>query len=355
MTRSLAAILLLLASAFGGAQTTPPAGQGAPANSVHAPGDDAPAPASPSQAAPAQGPYTLQTGAKLVQVPSIVSIKGKILYGLRADQFEVTDDGVPQKVTLDEQVDALGLSLVVVLQCSRSAVLEYGKIEALPDLVGGLVGGAPHEIALVRYGSQPELVQPFTRKLDKINESMRGMGPCDDGNAATIDAVSYAASILQNRPDRYRRAILLVGESRDHGSKVKEANVIAQLGRTNIVVDSIAYSPLKNELGDDLKHGGGPGPIGLLIEAIAGLRKNAAKSLASLSGGDYFSFGDKKAFDESVGRLTNRIHNFYLLSFPIPNNAESGLHEIHVRIPEYPEAKILARRNYWAGDAPPAP
>ena len=303
-----------------------------------------------------QAPYTLQTGAKLVLVPSTISIKGQVIYGLKANQFRITDNGVPQPVTLDEDADGLGLSLVVAVQCSRMAMMEYEKLQGLPALVESLVGGAPYEIALVRYGSHPQLVQPFTRSLEKMNAAMARMGPCEDDSAATRDAVSYASSILENRDTRNRHAVLLIGEARDHGSTVKEKDLIAQLGRSNTVVDAVAYSPGENETLDDLKHfSGGRGPMGTLLMAIQGMRKNTAKSLATLSGGDYFSFRSRNTFDESLGKLTNRVHNYYLLSFPVPRDAEGGLHEIRVSVPEYPNADIRARRNYYAGDtAPPA-
>ena len=301
-----------------------------------------------------QQPYTLQTGAKIVLVPATVSVKGQIVYGLKANQFQITDNGVPQPVTLDENVDALGLSLVVAVQCSRMAVMEYEKLQGLPDLVESLVGGGPHEVALVRYGSHPELVQPFTRSLDKVAAAMGHMGPCDDGNAATRDAVSYASSILENRDPHNRHAVLLIGEAKDHGSTVKEKDLIAQLGRSNTVVDTVAYFPGENEAMSDLKHfSGGRDPIGLLLMAVQGMRKNTAKSIAELSGGDYFSFKDRASFDGSLQKLTNRVHNYYLLSFPVPREATPGLHEIRVSVPEYGDADIRARRNYYAGDTQP--
>jgi VWFA-related protein len=301
-----------------------------------------------------QQPYTLQTGAKIVLVPSTVSVKGQILYGLKADQFQIADNGVPQTVTLDESVDQLGLSLVVAVQCSRMAVMEYEKLQGLPNLVESLVGGAPHEIALVRYGGHPELVQPFTRSLDKVAAAMAHMGPCEDGDAATRDAVSYAASILENRDSHNRHAVLLIGEAKDHGSKVKEKDLIAQLGRSNTSVDAVAYSPGTESVTDSLKHfAGGPGPIGLLVMAVQGMKKNTAQAIAELSGGDYYHFSNRNGFDESVGKLTNRVHNYYLLSFPVALSAVPGLHEIRVTVPEYPNAEIRARRSYYAGDAPP--
>ncbi len=313
----------------------------------------------PSQQAPApdgsaQQPYTIQTGRKIVLVPSTVSIKGQILYGLKADQFEITDNGVPQPVTLDEDADTLGLSLVVVLQCSRMAAMEYSKISGLPDLIDAMVGGAPHEIALVRYGSHPELIQPFTKSPEKLADAMARMGPCEDMQTATRDAVSYASSILENRDSRNRHAILLIGEARDHGSTVKEADLIAQLGRSNTVVNSVAYSPGTDETLEDLRHfSGGRGPLGTLMMVVQAMKKNTAKALALESGGDYLDFRNKAGFDTSVASLTNRVHNYYLLSFPVPRGAENGLHEIRVSVPQYPKADIRARRNYYAGDAPP--
>ena len=323
-----------------------------------------PAPSQPSSAPPrqadeAQQPYTLQTGASLILVPATIDIKGQVLYGLSHDQFTLTDDGVPRNFRLeDTSIAPLGLSLVVLLQCSRSAITEYSRIQGLPTMIDSLVGAAPHEVALVRYGAKPEVVQPFTRKMDKIEAAMPRMGACEDNAAATTDALSYAASILENRDPRNRRAIMLISETRDHGSHVPEANVIAQLGRNNIVVDSFAYSPYRDEMREEVKPGRGPGIFGtaiqLLMATVQSFRQNVPKTVSRLSGGEYANFGSEKTFDNDAMRLTNRIHNYYLLSFTVPGGATPGLHELNVTVPQYPEARIRARRNYWVGDAPKA-
>lgn len=319
---------------------------------------EAPATASPQESTPAQQPYTLQGGTRLVLVPTTVEVKGQVLYGLQANQFRVEDDGVPQKVTLDESNDSPGLSLVVLLQCSRAAVAEYAKLQELPAMVDGMVGAAPREVALVRYGSHPELVQPFTRDMDQVHTSMARMGPCEDNRAATVDAVSYAASILANRRDHFRHVVLLISETRDHGSTVKESHVIEQLGKTNTVVNAVAFSPVKSEFVDSLVPGqGGMNPFELIFAAVQAMRQNAPKTLARLSGGQYFNFTKQKGFEEDMFALTNRVHNYYLLSFPIAPNAEDGLHSIKVTVPEYPNATIRSRETYFAGDkkAPDVP
>src|ERR1019366_712897 len=69
---------------------------------------------------------TLHSTANIVFVPTQVQTKkGEMIYGLTADKFIVEDNGVPQTIKLDEDTDALGLSLVVVIQCSRDAIRQF--------------------------------------------------------------------------------------------------------------------------------------------------------------------------------------------------------------------------------------
>ncbi len=362
--RALLTLLLLCTCASARAQQSsnpqPPATNSPARDSAASPAD----PAQQQNATPqkpdasAEQPYTLQTGASLILVPATVDIKGKILYGLTKDKFTLTDDGAPRPFRLEETTESIGLSLVVLLQCSRSAIVEYSRIQGLPTMIDSLVGAAPHEVALVRYGKQPELVQPFTRKMEKIEAAVPRMAPCEDNAAATTDALSYAGSILENRDPRYRRAIMLISETGDHGWHVPEASVIAQLGRNNIVVDSFAYSPYREDLRDEVKPGRGPGILGfgvqLLVAMVQAFRQNVPKTVSRLSGGEYDNFGTEKGFDNAALRLSNRIHNYYLLSFTIPGGASPGLHELNVTVPDYPEAVIHSRRNYWVGDQPKA-
>lgn len=330
---------------------TPAPGAAASPTTGQASGSDA------SSQTPGQ-PYTIQAGARVVLVPTSVEVKGKMLYGLTAKDFQIEDNGVPQNVTLDDSIDAPGLSLVVLLQCSRSAIAEYAKLQDLPTMVDGLVGAAPREVALVRYGSHPELVQPFSRNMDEVLGSMSRMGPCEDDKAATVDAVSYAASILANRRDKFRHVILLISETRDHGSTVKESHVVEQLGRTNTVVDAVAFSPVKSETVQSLVPGrGGMNPLMLLFAAVQAVRQNAPKTLARLSGGEYLNFTTQKGFENGMYTLANHVHDYYLLSFPVASTLDDGLHSIKVKVPAYPDAVIRSRETYFTGQkhAPDVP
>jgi VWFA-related protein len=319
--------------------------------------DPAPAnnqPANPSNPSNDQS-YTLRTQANVVLVPTTVQTKkGDMLYALKPEQFVVEDNGVPQTVHLDEDTDSLGLSLVVVVQCSRSAGWEFTKLDGLGEMIDGLAGGAPREVAFVTYESAPLLLGKFSSSPEAMSRALGQLTPCDGPDAATLDAVKYATKLLDARQNHYRHAILLISETRDHGSLAKPAEVVAALGRTNTVVDSVAFGPGKTEILNDLKYGGGSGPIGLLVMAVEALKKNAAHELAALSGGEYINFTTQKGFDQGLHQLTNHIHNYYLLSFQPHAEANgapsSGMHRIRVRIPDYPDARVRFRESYFSGE-----
>jgi VWFA-related protein len=310
--------------------------------------------------APDQAPYVLRSTTNLVLVPTQVQTKkGDILYGLKREQFVLEDNGIPQTIRLDEDTDLLGLSLVVVVQCSRETFRQFDNMRGLASMVDSLVGGAPSRVAVVQYGSEPELLGGFTPNPDHLAAALAKVQPCEDGGAATLDAVNYANTLFDSSQKTAaltgnRRAILLIGETRDHGSRMKPEAVIANLGRTNTVVDAVSFNPGKTSVLDSLIHGQyGPGPMGLILSAVQALRKNVPRTLAALTGGEYTNFTTQKGFDNGIGRLANHIHNYYLLSYTPAGSTTPGLHKITVRIPDYPDAEIRSRLTWYAGEAPP--
>jgi VWFA-related protein len=313
--------------------------------------------AAAQQSTPAQpqdNGYTLKTQANVVLVPTTVRTKhGEVIYTLRADQFVVEDNGVAQTIRLDDDTDSLGLTLVVLVQCSRAAVMQYAKLSGLATMLDDIAGGAPRQIAIAAYGKEPTLLGDFSADPGATVSALGQVQPCEDSEAATLDAVAWASSLLDEHKDRNRHVILLISETRDHGSKKKPADVIASLGRTNTVVDAVSFSPGKTEILSDLKFGGGSGPFGLLFMAVNAAKKNAPRTLAELSGGEYVNFTTQKGFDNGLHQLTNRIHNYYLLSFQPQAGANGapadGLHSIRVKVPDYPDAKIGSRESYFSG------
>jgi VWFA-related protein len=295
---------------------------------------------------------TLQLSSKLVLVPAQVQTKsGEMIYGLTPEQFKLEDDGVQQQIKLDEDTDALGLSLVVVVECSRKSYQQFDNMRGLPALVDELTGGPNDEVAMISYGTEIEQLTGFTKSEKKIAQAYTDLQPCDDEkDAMTLDAVEAADKLFAKAPATNRHAILLIGETRDHGSKVRTAQVVADLNRTNVVVDAVSFNPGKDDLLGML-HGDAPNPKEFLMLVVNAVRKNVPHSLADASGGEYTNFNSQRKFEKGMGRLQNKIHNYYLLSFQEPATAEPGLHRLKLTVPDHSDAKLRYRLMYYAGDA----
>jgi hypothetical protein len=310
------------------------------------------------------------------------------------EEFIVEDNGVRQSVQVDEDPDSTGVSLVVVVQCGRSAPSEFKKLKGLNAMIGGIVGDAPHEVAIVAYGEKPYVLDNFSSRPEAIPLALSRLKPCGDYHAVTIDAVSSAIKMLKHRQNDYRRAILLIGETRDYGSRSQLQDVVAELGVNDIVIYSVAFSPAKDEFLRNLHNDDdqpqvpifappptapNPSPateanaspptdpeplytehppllllppeIQLIINA---LKANTASELASLSGGEYVNFTTRKGFEDSLQRISNHIHDYYLLSFKPSSSPVLTLHTLSVRVADYPDAVIQTRKSYWPGIFEPA-
>jgi hypothetical protein len=85
--------------------------------------------------------------------------------------------------------------------------------------------------------------------------------------------------------------------------------------------------------------------------AAQAMRKNSAKAIASLSGGEYQMFDSAKGFDARMNDFSNHLHSRYLLSFQ-PSHPRPGLHQLTVRLKEPGSTTVLARTSYWAKGQP---
>ncbi len=320
-----------------------------------------------------------KTRSDLVFLPTRVQKKnGATFHGLKAEQFVVEDNGLRQPVQVEASPEDPGFSIVVLIQCSRSAPAEFPNLQGLATMIEGIVGAAKHEVAIVSYGDRPYILGNFSASPAAARYAVSRLKACSDSNAAAIDAVSYANGILGAQNNNYRRAILLIGEMRDHGSHTKLENVVAGLGVSDTVIYSVAFSPVKDEAARSFSNKPGNAvpapPIGdqpdsplaapvpdaaysestpqvplvpEILPLIDALRKNTAAELAELSGGEYFRFSNKRNFDEALLRVSNQIRNYYLLSFKPSPSAATGLHSLSVTIPDSPDAVIQVRKSYW--------
>lgn len=295
---------------------------------------------------------TIQTTTTEVLVPTLVEKHGQVIYGLKQKDFVLEDDGVPQKIHVQEEMDTAPVALVVAVELGGSSVLEFGKLAKMGPLLDMFLVDPRSRAALVGFDSGQQLICDFTHTSSELNHALNTLQPGDGGDAI-LDTVSYAVSLLEDQPQGYRRVLLLISEERDHGSKhAKPADVIRQIGRTDVLVLSVSFSPAQAELAQSLssENEGGTAAnlMTPLLMLIRGMRKNVVKEISDMSGGEYTTFTGDKRFEQRVVNAARDTRNRYLITFS-PSNPTPGLHTIRVRTTQDYGAKIVARSDYWLG------
>ena len=309
-------------------------------------------PAEPPQPMPgaSQETPTIRVTTNEVLVPTLVEKHdGEVVYGLKPDDFMLEDNGVPQKIRVLEEMDSAPVALVVAVEEGGASFLEFDKLAKLGPLLDLFLSDGRSQAALVGFDSTPHLIQDYTHSSDEIGDALKHLEPGDGGDAI-LDTVSYAVDLLEDTPKQYRRVLLLVSEERDHGSKhTKPEQLVRKIGRSDVLVLSISFSPSRAEFLHDLKDSGDDRTMNLfstVAMVVQAFKKNVAKEVAHMSGGEYTRFTGDKAFEQRVVDAAKHARNRYLITFS-PSDRTPGLHTIRVQTVQDYGARIVARANYW--------
>lgn len=346
----------------------------------------------PAQTAtpPAETGPVFRARTNLVLVPALVRTKsGEPVFSLTADDFTLTDDDVPQKLSLEQDTDSEPLALVIAVETGGAGARHLDDYRNLGTTIEALVGGVPHRVALVGFDSAARLLEDFTPDINAIAAGLHDLEGGDRG-AAILDGLKFSVEQLQKQPPQYRRAILLFSETVDHGSHIPLEDAVRAVSDTNTVIYSFAFSSTKTILqprakkfpphqdpappGGCLAQDPNEDPseaqgkfektydcIGLLapplrvaklatLLAVSAMRQNASDTVAHLTGGEYNSFKDQKSLQRGLLTVSNHVPNRYVLSFR-PDAPHPGMHTLKLKLENYPKLEITARRNYWAEDA----
>ena len=337
-----------------------------------------------AQETPAPGPaLTVQTN--LVEVPALVRTKaGAIVFAMDADDFVLTDNGVPQKVTVDSESGSQPLALAIVVETGGAGSRHLREYTKLGPVLDALTQNVEHRVAVVAFDSKPELLLPFTQQTSQASYQLANLQP-GDNDAAILDAVAFAIERLREQPTRFRRAILLLSETVDQSSSTSIADALRLIGATNTAVYSFGFSSTRDAAkhesskfnrpnepgpdhgcfskeGADAEYSGHYGKQVLdcisdlapplrfgtmaYLAAHEGLRHNTAQSIAELTGGMFRSFSSWQDLDKSLNLLARDMPNYYVLSFQ-PTVLTPGPHALHLAMKDRPNLSVFYRTAYW--------
>jgi VWFA-related protein len=330
---------------------------------------------------------TLTVRSTLVQVPILAKTKrGQVVFELTADDFVLTDNGVPQHLILDQDTDSQPLALAIVVETGGAGARHLEDYRQLDSILDGLIGNVEHRIAVIGFDSLPRVLLPFTARTSDASEELASLKKGDQG-ASILDGIALAVAQLRAQPPRYRRAILLLSETIDQGSITTLDEALRLISDTNTAMYSFGFSSTRSAVSHEASklNNSQPGPahgcfsregadseyeghyskqvldcisqlapplrlatMGFLTARNA-LRTKTAESIAQLAGGEFFHFHDAKDLKAGLIALSNDVPNYYVLNFrptlPVP-----GLHALHVVAKDRPQLVLNSRREYWIDD-----
>jgi Ca-activated chloride channel homolog len=264
------------------------------------------------QAPPSQTePPRFKVNVRLVNVfVNVTDADGAPVGGLKQDDFELTEDGIPQKIAYFERQTDMPLSLVLAIDTSGSVRkdLDIEKREAHEFIRATLrpVDG----MDLFDFNSDVREVVPFTADIHRLD---KGLDDMDMGPATALyDAIYLAAERLESRHGRKVLVILSDGGNTVKG--VDYADALEKAVRSEVMVYSLIDLPILNDAGRDT---GG---------------EHALITLSQGTGGKFYyaQFGD---LSEAFRKVSEDLRTQYLIGYyPAQRRSLSDYRRIQVTL-----------------------
>ncbi len=370
-------------------QSTPPPQPGQLGNTSDKPSPDrprsadSPAPdsAAPAESAPVADGNPIRTTVRYVLVPTTVLDPDGHGYvnGLSTKDFELLDNGKPQKISSDFSQQSVSVVLAVQANSEVDPLLPVIKKSGV--LLQGLVTGEQGDVAILAFDHRMRLMQDFTNDPAKLDDAMQKI-TAGSSTAALVDAVTEADHMLKQHDRRNirRRVVILMSRNLDKGSEMHVEEAVRNMQFDNVIVYCVDISKVKTAL---LKkpdyprpqHGGVPpegmGTItgqtrsetntvqeetGNILNGVPpiyrGIRdlfkRTPAEAFSYFTGGNIYTFGDQRGLERAITDIGKDLNSQYLLSYSPNNKEEPGFHTIQVTV-DRPGLKIRTRKGYWWG------
>ena len=296
---------------------------------------------------------------------------GKIVADLTKDAFQLEEDGRPQTIDyFSRESDLpLHLGLLVDTSLSQRRVLEQER-SASYTFLDKLLRPEKDVASVINFDRDVTLQQDFTSSRPKLQaalqrletpqmDSQGGQGPHGRGGGGhsrgggthLYDAVYLAADELMSK-QQGRKALIILSDGVDHGSKETVAEAIETAQRADTVVYSILFS---DEQGYGIYHPYGMGPYG--GHGGRGGRypqqerpdgKKILEQISKLTGGRLFEVSKKETVDKIYADIDEELRNQYSLGYTPAKDLSPGYHKIHLYT-NNKDLKVQARDGYYSG------
>jgi len=265
---------------------------------------------------------------------SVRDKKGTWAQGLTRDDFEVREDGKPRPLShfSADSDSPLTVALMVDVSGSVASILDIERAAAhrfLREVI------RPGDQALVgSFASTIAVQQDFTSSAGLLEAALGRVGrgfdyPADGAVRARGGTLLYdAIDLVASRKLAHvagRKALILITDGLDNGSKVPIADAVKAAQSSDTVVFAIHYVP------ESAANSDGRRPLSRLSEP---------------TGGRAFSVSEKMPLERVFAEIADEMRHQYSLGFT-PAARDGGFHKLEV-IVKRPGFKPQSRNGYYA-------
>ena len=349
------------------------------------------------------GPLPPKPGAEIQQPPkSVIKVqvalvntpvtvrdaRGAMVHNLEAQDFQVTDNGIPQKIS---HFDLGGdpISLVILVETSSRIEPLAPEMRKTGILFTQTVMGPSGEAAIVGFNDSIDKLQDFTTSGDLIESTVANLAVGTSGSRL-YDAMAVGVEMLSERPQATvekpgrRRVLLILSEAADDGSTKKLGEVLRQAQLSNVTIYSVGLSTTRAQLQhkpEPPKHPNFPvgtlppppgtvstptseenryGNIDILAAAVWAVqhihdqvKANALEVAAAATGGAHLATFKDRSIEKAIDEIGGELHSQYAISYTPTGTDATGYHEIKVSVvrSDAKNLKVRARPGYYL--APP--
>jgi len=255
---------------------------------------------------------TYRVDVKLVSVSvTVTDNRGAPVSTLNREDFQVSEDGVEQKLAVFDRESALPLSIVLAVDASLSTRKDLKlELDAARAFAHSVI--RPQDsLALFQFTEVVDELVPFTSDLRRVD---RGIAGVHVGAATALyDAIFLGAQALMRR--RGRKVLVLITDGGDTISRVDYQEALREAQQADALVYSIIMVP---------------------IQASAGRNTGGEHALIQMSedtGGKHYYADSPQQIDRAFRGIGDELRTQYVLGYyPRQRLSDSDFRRIKVKV-----------------------
>jgi Ca-activated chloride channel family protein len=271
--------------------------------------------------------------------------RGNLVTSLTQDDFEVTEDGVPQKISFFARSADVPLFLGLIMDMSGSQHsfvrphlrdLQEFLHTVLTSRDKAFVMAFANSLRLVSDYSESgkyhvQALEQFERAKDRSEYPLVGPQERRILGTAFYDAIYYGSTQMMQNIDRGRRALIVFSDGEDNSSAHHMMETVEAAQANDVLLFTIRYTEANNgRLNARNKYGMG------VMERIA-----------RETGGLDFD-GQGRGLEEGFRQIGEQLRSSYELAYHTSNPAgDKTFHKIVIK-PKQPGLTVRAKTGYYS-------